>query len=94
MTMTLALIPSEMFSEGLNLMQIIANKESDNYSNVLLFMKYMRSTWFLLSNRISVYGCSIRTNNLMESFYNILSQEMQTVHPNLWIFLGMLIYTF
>jgi len=92
MAMTLALAPSEMFSEGLNLMQIIADKESDNYPNVLLFMKYMRSTWLPLSNKISVYGCSIRTNNLVESFHNTLSQKMQTVHPNLWIFLGMLIY--
>jgi len=94
MAMTLALAPSEMFSEGLNLMQIIADKESDNYPNILIFMKYMRSTWLPISKKISVYGCPVRTNNLVESFHNIISQKMisQTVHPNLWIFLGMLIY--
>jgi len=39
-SLTLALALPEMFFEDLNLMQIIA----DNYLNVLLFMKYMRST--------------------------------------------------
>ncbi|XP_029678513.1 uncharacterized protein LOC115244734 [Formica exsecta] len=87
MAMTLALAPPEMFSEGLTLMQIIADEESDNYPNMLLFMKYMRSTWLPISNKISVYGCPIRTNNLVESFHNIMTQKMQTVHPNLWIFL-------
>lgn len=91
MAMTLALAPPEMFSEGLNIMQTIADKESDNYPNILLFMKYMRSTWLPISQKISVYGCPVRTNNLVESFHNIVSQRMQTVHPNLWIFLGILI---
>jgi len=87
MAMTLALAPSEMFSDGLTFIQTIADKESDHNPNVLLFMKYMRSTWLPISNKICVYGCSIRTNNLVESFHNTMSQKMQTVHPNLWIFL-------
>ncbi|XP_067215638.1 uncharacterized protein [Linepithema humile] len=87
MAMTLALAPSEMFAEGLNLMQTIADEESDNYPNILLFMKYMRNTWLPISKKTSVYGCPIRTNNFVESFHNIMAQKMQTVHPNLWIFL-------
>jgi len=91
MAMTLALAPSEMFSDGLTFIQTIADKESNHNPNVLLFMKYMRSTWLPISNKICVHGCSIRTNNLVESFHNTMSQKIQTVHPNLWIFLGILI---
>ncbi|XP_011172197.3 uncharacterized protein LOC105204709 [Solenopsis invicta] len=87
MAMTLALAPSEMFAEGLNIMQTIADEESDNYPNMLVFMKYMRNTWLPISKKTSVYGCPIRTNNIVESFHNIMAQKMQTVHPNLWIFL-------
>ncbi|XP_039305176.1 uncharacterized protein LOC120357766 [Solenopsis invicta] len=88
MAMTLALAPSEMFAEGLNIMQTIADEESDNYPNMLVFMKYMRNTWLPISKKTSVYGCPIRTNNIVESFHNIMAQKMQTVHPNLWILLG------
>ncbi|XP_011876392.1 PREDICTED: uncharacterized protein LOC105566750, partial [Vollenhovia emeryi] len=87
MAMTLALAPPEMFSEGLNLMQIIADEEYDNYPNAMLLMKYMRSTWLPISKKISVHGCPVRTNNLVQSFHNIMSQKMQTAYPNLWIFL-------
>jgi len=43
--MTLALASSEMFSEDLNLMQMIANEKHKNYPNILLFMKYMKNIW-------------------------------------------------
>lgn len=88
MAMTLALALPEMFSEGLNLMQMIADEEYANYPNVLLFVKYMKSTWLPISKNISVYGCPIRTNNLVESFHNVLLKKMHMVHPNLWVFLG------
>lgn len=88
MAMSLALVPPGMFLEGLNLMQVIADEASDEYPNILLYMKYMRSTWLPIAEKLSVYGCTIRTNNLVESFHNIISQKMQTIHPNLWVFLG------
>lgn len=88
MAMTLALAPPHMFAEGLNIIQTIADGKSEDYPNILVFMKYMRSTWLPLSEKVSVYGCAIRTNNLVESFHNRLSQKIQTIHPNLWIFLG------
>ncbi|KYM96124.1 hypothetical protein ALC62_13175 [Cyphomyrmex costatus] len=88
--MALVLAPPEMFSQGLSLMQTIANKESYIYPNMLLFMTYMRKTWFLILEKICVYHCPNRTNNFVESFYNIVGQKMQSnaVHPNLWIFLS------
>ncbi|XP_018402625.1 PREDICTED: uncharacterized protein LOC108779664 [Cyphomyrmex costatus] len=88
--MALVLAPPEMFSQGLSLMQTIANKESYIYPNMLLFMTYMRKTWFLILEKICVYHCPNRTNNFVESFYNIVGQKMQSnaVHPNLWIFLN------
>ncbi|XP_024880440.1 uncharacterized protein LOC112460142, partial [Temnothorax curvispinosus] len=87
MAMTLALAPPEMFSEGLNLMQTIADKEYNNYPNILHFMRYMRSTWLPISKKISVYGCPIRTNNLVESFHSIMLKKIHMIHPNLWVFL-------
>lgn len=90
MAMTLALAPPEMFSESLNLMQMIADEEYANYSNVLLFLKYEKYLAFNFK-KISVYGCPIRTNNLVESFHNISLKEMHMAHPNLWVFLGIII---
>ncbi|XP_018373570.1 PREDICTED: uncharacterized protein LOC108767927 isoform X2 [Trachymyrmex cornetzi] len=87
MAIFLALAPSEMFSEGLNLMQTIVDKECNNYPNLLLFMNYMRNTWLPISEKVSVYGCAVRTNNL-ESFHNVLLKKMRTTHPNFWIFLN------
>ncbi|XP_039315489.1 uncharacterized protein LOC120360025 [Solenopsis invicta] len=48
MAMTLALTPSEMFAEGLNLMQTIADEEFENYPNVLVFEIYEKH---MASNR-------------------------------------------
>lgn len=36
----------------------------------------------------SVYGLPRRTNNNIESFHGQLKEKFQTVHPNLWTFLG------
>jgi len=88
MALILALAPSEMFLEGLNLMQIIVDEEHENYPNILPFMKYMKSTWLPISKKISVYGCPIRTNNLVESFHNSMFKKIHIAHPNLWVFLG------
>ncbi|KYN13663.1 PREDICTED: uncharacterized protein LOC108766451 [Trachymyrmex cornetzi] len=86
--MALALAPPEMFSQGLNLMQIITNKECYFYPNMLLFMAYMKSTWLSILEKVCVYRCPNRTTNFVESFHNIMGHKMQTVHPNLWIFLN------
>ncbi|EGI62553.1 hypothetical protein G5I_09119 [Acromyrmex echinatior] len=89
--MALALAPPEMFSQGLNLMQIITNKECYFYPNMILFMAYMKSTWLSILEKVCVYRCpkaADRTTNFVESFHNIMIHKIQTVHPNLWLFLS------
>lgn len=88
MAMSMALAPSYLFNDSLNIMQTIANRLSTTYPNILLFMTYMRTTWLPIASEVSVYNCFVRTNNLVESFHHIATQKISTTNPNLWIFLG------
>lgn len=88
MAMSMALAPSDLFHESLNIIQTIADSISTIHPNILLFMSYMRSTWLPIASKVSVYNCRIRTNNITESFHHIITQKIGTVNPNLWIFFG------
>lgn len=88
MAMSMALAPSNLFDDSLNIMQTLADRMSTTYPNVLLFMTYMRSTWLPLASKVSVHNCRVRTNNVVESFHHVITQKIGTVNPNLWIFLG------
>ncbi|XP_011859287.1 PREDICTED: baculoviral IAP repeat-containing protein 3-like [Vollenhovia emeryi] len=86
MAMSMALAPSSLFMDSLNIMQIVADRISVTYPNVLLFMAYLRSTWLPIASKVSVHNCPVRTNNLVESFHHIANQKIGT-KPNLWVFL-------
>ncbi|XP_036141103.1 uncharacterized protein LOC105840333 isoform X3 [Monomorium pharaonis] len=87
MAMSMALAPSDLFVDSLNIMQNIADRISANYPNVLLFMAYLRNTWLPIAPKVSVHNCPARTNNLVESFHHITNQKIGTINPNLWVFL-------
>lgn len=89
----MALAPSSLFLDSLNLMQNVADRVSATYPNVL-FMAYLRNTWLPIASKVSVHNCPVRTNNLVESFHHIVNQKIGTVHPNLWVFLGKKKYIF
>lgn len=92
MAISMALAPSSLFLDSLNLMQNVADRVSATYPNVLLFMAYLRNTWLPIASKVSVHNCPVRTNNLVESFHHIVNQKVGTVHPNLWVFLGIYIF--
>lgn len=89
MAMTMALIPSDMFLQALHEMQLIADRLCGTYPNVLLFMAYLRNVWLPISARVSVYGCAVRTNNLVESFHSAVIRKLRIAHPNFWVFIGL-----
>lgn len=87
MTMTLPLAPPEYFLEGYKIIE----KQADSireYPDIHLFLAYLRRNWLPAASKVSVYKCSARTNNIVESFYNMATKKFGTKHPNLWIFLG------
>lgn len=93
MAMSVPLVPHTRFEEAFAILQHIADNMCDDHPAALQFMSYMRNTWLNISQKVSVYNCPVRTNNLVESFHNIASKQFGR-HTNLWIFVGMLFLLF
>ncbi|KYN21286.1 hypothetical protein ALC57_06385 [Trachymyrmex cornetzi] len=87
LTMALPLAPADMFEQGLQIIQEEADAVSAEHPVVLQFTVYLRRTWLPLKDKVSVYGTSIRTNNLVESFHFVIFRKLGGIHPNIWIFL-------
>ncbi|XP_070518824.1 uncharacterized protein [Cardiocondyla obscurior] len=88
MTMTLPLLPPDMFQEALLIIQTEADRLPNEYPDILQFMSYLRLTWLNMASKISTYHCPARTNNIVESFHNIAAQKLGTTNINVWTFLG------
>lgn len=87
MAMTLPLAPPDYFSEGYKIIKQQADIIRE-YPNIQLFLAYLRRNWFRSATKVSIYKCPARTNNVVESFHNMVVKKFGTKHPNLWIFLG------
>jgi len=83
----MALIPSDCFEE-LSFIQLEVNQISHEYPAINDFLAYVCKTWLPLASKISVYDCPARTNNITESFHNVVSRKFDKVHGNVWNFLG------
>lgn len=77
MTMTMALIPSDCFEEAFTLIQLKANQISNEYPVICDFLNYVRKTWLPLAPKVSVYDCPVRTNNITETFHNIVGKRFK-----------------
>lgn len=88
MVMSIPLIPASLFEQAFTILQHIADSIFSDYPMILQFMSYLRKTWLLAANKVSVYGCPVRTNNIVESFNNTISRKFGCRHPNVWIFIG------
>lgn len=87
LTMALPSAPVDMFEQGLQIIQEEADTASTQYPNMLQFTSYLRRTWLPLKEKVSVFGTSIRTNNLVESFHFSIFRKLGGIHPNIWNFL-------
>lgn len=87
--MALPLAPADMFEQGLQIIQEEADSVSAEYPAVLQFTVYLRRTWLPLKDKVSVFGTSIRTNNLVGSFHFMIFCKLSGIHPNIWNFLRM-----
>ncbi|XP_011859288.1 PREDICTED: uncharacterized protein LOC105556787 [Vollenhovia emeryi] len=87
MAKTMALAPSDLFEESLNIMQTFSSNLIDEYPAIVDFMQYVTNTWLPIASKVSVYGCPNRTNNLVESFYGSITKKLGPTSPNLWKFL-------
>lgn len=83
MAMSVPLIPHTKFEEAFAILQCIANEICNDYPAVLHFTSYMRNTWLKISQKVAVYNCPVRTNNLVESFHNTASKHFFGKHTNL-----------
>ncbi|XP_071631735.1 uncharacterized protein [Temnothorax longispinosus] len=93
MAMSVPLVLHIKFEEAFAILQRTADNMCDDHPAVLQFMSYMRNTWQNISEKVSVYNCPVRTNNLVESFHNQASKHFGK-HTNLWIFIGTLFFLF
>ncbi|XP_071652266.1 uncharacterized protein [Temnothorax longispinosus] len=87
MTMTMALAPSDCFEEALSFIQFEADQISHEYPTINDFLAYVRKTWLPLASKVSVYDCPVRTNNITESFHNVVGRKFSKAHENVWNFL-------
>lgn len=87
--MALPLAPADMFEQGLQIIQEEADMISAEYPAILQFTIYLRRTWLPLKEKVSNFGTSIRTNNLVESFHFVIFRKLGGIHPNIWNFLRM-----
>ncbi|XP_011860151.1 PREDICTED: uncharacterized protein LOC105557506 isoform X2 [Vollenhovia emeryi] len=87
MTMTMALIPSDCFEKALSIIQLEVNQTSSKYPALNDFLAYVRKTWLPMASKVSVYDCPARTNNITESFHNIVGKKFDKAHGNVWNFL-------
>ncbi|XP_039309456.1 uncharacterized protein LOC120358649 isoform X1 [Solenopsis invicta] len=85
--MSVPLISATLFEQCFTILQDVADTMSSDYPTVLQFMCYLRKTWLPAANKVSVYGCPVRTNNIVESFHNTISKKFGSRHPNVWIFI-------
>lgn len=86
--MNIPLLPANLFPNAYVIMQDIVDSISFQYPNTLKFLKYMADTWLPIAEKVSTFGCLVRTNNAVESFHNIAAQKLQKPHSNIWTFLG------
>ncbi|XP_011696429.1 PREDICTED: uncharacterized protein LOC105455076 [Wasmannia auropunctata] len=87
MAKTMALAPSDLFEESLNIMEIFSSNLTNKYPAIADFIQYVKNTWLPIASKVSVYGCPNRTNNLVESFYASITRKLGFTSSNLWKFL-------
>ncbi|GAB1867300.1 MULE transposase domain-containing protein [Camponotus japonicus] len=85
--MNIPLLPVNLFPNAYAIMQDLGDSISFQYPNILKFLKYMTDTWLPIADKVSTFGCPVRTNNAVESFHNIAAQKLRKPHANIWIFL-------
>jgi len=91
--MSIPLIPHTRFEEAFAILKRNADNICNDHPAVLQFMSYMRNTWLHISEKVSVYNCPVRTNNLVESFHNTALKYFGR-HTNIWIFVGVFFYLY
>lgn len=90
MAKTMALAPSNLFQESLNIIEKLSDNLKNEYPVIADFISYIKKTWLPIATKVSVYGCPNRTNNLVEGFYGSIIIKLGS-SPNLWKFLGLFI---
>lgn len=76
MSMVLALAPADLFEKGFFEIEREAESFMSKYPAIRIFIEYVRSTWLPKAEKVSVHGCYMRTNNITESYNNIVLLKM------------------
>jgi len=88
----LPLLPHDKIVETLDLILQYATAVPAQYKdNIVTVFMYIRRRWIECSSvgteRLSVFGCTERTNNNAESFHSRFKCRVQRAHPNIFHFL-------
>ncbi|XP_076660504.1 uncharacterized protein LOC143363859 [Halictus rubicundus] len=85
--MTLALTPEDLFEKGFSEIRNESASIIPEYPAIETFIKYLQTTWLPKMKKVSVHDCPIRTNNISESYNNIVSSKLGKGKKNVWKFL-------
>lgn len=84
-------VPPTKMADGLAIIQAKISSDFDpaspDVTQMNIFVGYIRRFWLRLCNVVSVYGATIRTNNICEVFHSHAKDSIGA-HKCLWGMLG------
>ena len=88
MVWSFPLLPPQKFLRG----YLTIKRQAQNIQDekVQIFLRYVNTIWIKIASVVSVYNLKFRTNNFIESNNRYLKDKLG-IHPNLWVFFGMII---
>lgn len=92
MAMSLALIPSSSFEDGVKIIEKKAKSVRKQCPGIIEFVDYLRSYLGPLALRVTKFGVATRTYNNVETFHRHTKQYLGGTHPHIWRFLGTFLY--
>lgn len=93
MTCALALLPPRDFIRGAEEIRrfILDDPTRAMLQEYIQFANYVIESWSPLAEVVSVFDCPTRTNNYVEGFYRHALKKLGGIHPNIFVFLGIII---
>ncbi|XP_043269779.1 uncharacterized protein [Venturia canescens] len=86
MAMSLPLILTERFNEGLNIIEQAANQIAYEYPFVDRFVRYLQHQWAPRAHILNVADSPIRTNNIAENYNRHVTARLGGPHGQVWKF--------
>ena len=86
--LALPFAPVQRFEEGLDIMTIVADRIAGAHPPILQFMRYMRTRWLPLKDKIVVERGSLQGNEMCANFNAMMVRKLGETYPTVWAMFG------